>query len=81
MIIETVPQIEQEEGALTMALSQAFLEWEEKTKRKSEQRGKEKAKQEIALNLLRAGMSAEQISQFTGLSTDVVEDLRQQIGE
>jgi len=31
MIIETVPQIEQEEGALTMALSQAFLEWEEKS--------------------------------------------------
>ena len=64
-----------------MALSQAFLEWEEKTKRKSEQRGEEKAKQEIALNLLRAGMSAEQISQFTGLSADTVEDLRQQIGE
>lgn len=80
MIIETVPQIEQEEGALTMALSQAFLEWEEKTKRKSEQRGEEKAKREIALNLLRAGMNTEQVSQFTGLSADTVEDLRQQIG-
>ena len=77
MIIETVPQIEQEEGALTMALSQAFLEWEEKTK----QEAKQQAKREIALNLLRAGMSAEQVSQFTGLSTDTVEGLRQQIVE
>ena len=38
-------------------------------------KGKQEGKQEIALNLLRLGMSAEQVAQVTGLTVEQVRQL------
>ena len=38
-------------------------------------KGKQEGKQEIALNLLKVGMSAEQVAQVTGLTVEQVRQL------
>lgn len=71
-----------------MALSQAYLEWEQKVKQEGEQRGekrgeqrgiaigKQEGKQEVALNMLRAGMSVEQVVALTGLDLSLIQQLQ-----
>ncbi len=103
-IVERIhPNLEQTDREFTMALSQAYLEWEKEVQEQGialgeqrgialgeqrgialgeqrgialgEQRGKQEGKQEVALNLLRSGMSIEQIAQLTGLDLQQIQDL------
>ncbi len=45
-------------------------------KQQGRQEGKQEGKQEVALNMLRSGMSMEQIAQFTGLSLQQIQQLQ-----
>jgi len=103
-IVERIhPNLEQTDREFTMALSQAYLEWEKEVQergialgeqrgialgeqrgeqrgialgeQRGKQRGKQEGKQEVALNLLRSGMSIEQIAQLTGLDLQQIQDL------
>jgi predicted transposase YdaD len=56
-----------------MALSEAFLQWEQQTKENSKQDGKQEERQAIALRMLQQGLAVEVISQFTGMSISELE--------
>jgi hypothetical protein len=56
-----------------MALSEAFLQWEQQTKENSKQDGKQEERQAIALRMLQQGLAVEAISQFTGMSISELE--------
>ncbi|GEM_PF-3155768 len=85
--ISTEP--EQTDREFTMALSQAYLEWEQElewekeVQQRSKQEGRQEGRQEgiqagrqaVALNMLRSGMSIGSIAQFTGLSLQQIQQL------
>ncbi len=79
--ISTEP--EQTDREFTMALSQAYLEWEKEVQQRSKQEGRQEGRQEgiqagrqaVALNMLRSGMSVDSIAQFTGLSLQQIQQL------
>jgi hypothetical protein len=77
---ELVDFIQREE---IMALSEAFLAWEQETQRKWLQEGRQEGRQEkeieIALNLLRQGIAIAVIAQATGLSIAQIQELQTQI--
>ena len=100
-IVERIhPDFEQTDKEFSMALSQAYLEWEKEVEQRGialgeqrgeqrgitlgeqrgitlgEQRGEQRGKQEVALNMLRSGISREQIAQFTGLSLEQIQQLQ-----
>jgi predicted transposase/invertase (TIGR01784 family) len=58
-----------------MALSEAFLVWEQQTQSQS----KQEATQAIALNLLKQGISVETIAQATGLTIAQLQQLQSQV--
>jgi len=70
---------EQEE--LLMQLTQAYLEWEQKTKRQGHEEGREEGREakqrEIALKFLQLGLSIELVAEGTGLSLEQVQELQQ----
>ena len=68
-----------EEGELPMQLTQAYLEWEEETKRKGREEGLQTKQREIALNLLELGLSIELVAEGTGLSLEQVQQLQLQL--
>lgn len=57
-----------------MALSEAFLEWEQRT----QERGKQEERQTIALNLLRKHLDVETIAEVTGLTIEQLQQLQAQ---
>ncbi|NET55707.1 MAG: hypothetical protein F6K47_05905, partial [Symploca sp. SIO2E6] len=67
-----------EPGELTMQLTQAYLEWEQKTKRQGREEGREDKQQEIAVKLLELGLSIELVAEGTGLSLEQVQQIQQQ---
>jgi hypothetical protein len=62
---------------LFMQLSPAFLKFQDEAL----QAGEAKAKAEVAINMLKAGMSEEQVVQLTGLSMELILKLAEEIGE
>jgi hypothetical protein len=72
-----------------MALSQAFLEWEQQTEERIErevtQRVEQEVRQEIeqtiALNLLQKNLSLETIAEVTGLTIAQLQALHSQLGQ
>ena len=72
IIIETDGNdLDEDLQELIMQLSPTFLKFQEE----ASQAGEAKAKTEIAINLLKAGMNDEQVVQLTGLSMEVVQKL------
>jgi hypothetical protein len=59
-----------------MALSEAFLQWEQQTKENSKQDGKQEERQAIALRMMQQGLAVEAISQFTGMSIQELQQLQ-----
>lgn len=57
-----------------MALSESFLQWEQRV----EQQKEEQVKRSIALKMLQGNLSLEQISQFTGLTIAQIQALQTQ---
>ncbi len=66
-----------EQGDLSMQLTQAYLEWEQKTKRQGREEGREAKQREIAIKLLQLGLSIELVVEATGLSLEQVQQLQQ----
>ncbi len=89
-IIEKIStQQEQKDREFTMALSQAYLEWEKEVEQRGirlgeqrgivlgEQRGVQRGKQEVARAMLTSGMSKDMIAQLTGLSLQQIQQLEE----
>ena len=72
-ISELADFVEQEN---VMALSEAFLTWEQETKSAGRQEGRQEEKQAIALNMLSHNFPLEQIAQLTGLSIEQLQHLQ-----
>jgi hypothetical protein len=58
-----------------MALSEAFLVWEEKLKETCWEQGDQRKASTIALNLLQGNLPLEQIARFTGLTIAQIQQL------
>jgi predicted transposase/invertase (TIGR01784 family) len=58
-----------------MAMTEAFLTWEQET----EGKGRREEKRSIALNLLRQGISIETIVQATGLTATQIQEMQSQM--
>jgi hypothetical protein len=69
---ELMDFLPQEEGV--MALSEAFLTWEQET----QEQIKAQERMAIALNMLRENVPLEQVSRFTGLSMEQLQQLQSQ---
>jgi len=76
---------EPEEAEMAVQLSQAYLEWEQKTKEEGklegraegEQIGALRGKLEAARNFLRLGVAPEIVAQASGISLEEVQQLQQ----
>jgi predicted transposase/invertase (TIGR01784 family) len=66
--IETGKDLDEEGQELIMQLSPAYIKWREETL----QEGKTEGKAEVAINLLKNGMSCEQVVQVTGLPMTLI---------
>ena len=60
---------------LTRGLQKGWKKGKQEGKQEGRQEGKQEGKQEIAMNLLRVGMSVEQVAQVTGLTVEQVRQL------
>jgi hypothetical protein len=58
-----------------MAMTEAFLTWEQETKDQAQREGQQQERRSIALNLLRQGISIETIVQATGLTAPEIQAL------
>jgi predicted transposase/invertase (TIGR01784 family) len=62
-----------------MALSEAYVVWEQETTNKGRQKGQQEGRQErgteIALNMLQEGISVEMIARLTGLTLSEIQEL------
>jgi predicted transposase YdaD len=61
---------DEDERELIRNLEPVYLAWQEETLQKGRDEGKAEAQCEIALNLLKSGMSCEQVMQVVGLSME-----------
>ena len=68
---------EPEDAEMVVQLSQAYLEWEQKTKEESKLEGKLEGKLESARNFLRLGVAPEVVAQASGISLEEVQQLQQ----
>jgi hypothetical protein len=72
---ELMDFLPQEDGL--MALSEAFLTWEQET----QEQIKAQERKAIALNMLRENVPSEQVSRFTGLSMEQLQQLQSQVSQ
>jgi hypothetical protein len=77
--MEVMEQVDSEERRILMALTQAYQEWEQQTKRQGREEGLQQGWQEaqmaIAQRLLGEGMTVDVIARVTGLSIEQIEQL------
>jgi predicted transposase/invertase (TIGR01784 family) len=70
--IETGKDLDEEGQELIMQLSPAYIKWREETLQEGKTEGKAEGKAEVAINLLKNGMSCEQVVQVTGLPMTLI---------
>jgi hypothetical protein len=68
---------EPEEAEMAVQLSQAYLEWEQKTRLEGEQIGELRGRLEAARNFLRLGVAPEVVAQAVEMSLEEVQQLQQ----